>query len=114
MKKYIIIILINTFLFTEVSSQNYTEVLGRPTDSTITLSILFDQSVNVYWEYGTSPGNYSIITPVYKTIADTPLEVDFINCKYVVPVISNRRYCLLLTPQSLIDERITNEAGNHQ
>lgn len=79
MKKFTIIILINSFLLTKVSSQNYTEVLGRPTDSAITLNILFNQSVNVYWEYGTSPGNYSIITPIYKTIADTPLEVDFIN-----------------------------------
>ncbi|MEY4051472.1 MAG: hypothetical protein RIR64_457 [Bacteroidota bacterium] len=61
------------------SAQNYTEILGRPTDSAITLSILFDKSVNVYWEYGTTPGSYAQTTPIYTTIADTPIEVDFKN-----------------------------------
>lgn len=79
MKQIIIILLLNLIILYKGTSQNYTEVLGRPTDSTITLSIIFDKSVYVYWEYGTSPGNYSKITPIYKTIADTPIEVDFIN-----------------------------------
>jgi len=79
MKKSFILIVFLLFLISKGISQNYTEVLGRPTDSSITLSILFDKSVNVYWEYGTSPGNYSFNTAVYKTIADTPIEVDFTN-----------------------------------
>jgi hypothetical protein len=58
-------------------AQSYTEVLGRPTDTTITMSILFDKAVNVYWEYGTSSGSYTFSTPLYTTIADTPIEVLF-------------------------------------
>ena len=69
MKQITIILLLNLIILYKGASQNYTEVLGRPTDSTITLSILFDKSVNVYWEYGTSPGSYATITPIYKTIA---------------------------------------------
>lgn len=59
--------------------QNYTEILGRPTDTSITLSILFDKEVNVYWEYGLSSGNYTSNSPIYTTIADTPIEVNFSN-----------------------------------
>ena len=45
----------------------------------MTMSILFDKAVNVYWEYGLSSGSYTTNTPVYTTIADTPIEVNFSN-----------------------------------
>jgi len=60
-------------------AQSYNIILGRPSDSSITISILFDQSVEVYWEYGTQSGSYSHITPTYNLIAGIPLEVDFNN-----------------------------------
>ncbi len=75
----VLILLIILGFVVEIKAQNYTEVLGRPTDSSITMSILFDKSVNVYWEYGTSSGSYNVSTPVYTTIADTPIEVLFSN-----------------------------------
>jgi len=66
--------------------QNYTEVLGRPTDTSITTNILFDKAVNVYWEYGLTSGNYSFNTPIYTTIADTPIEVNINN------LVANTKY----------------------
>jgi hypothetical protein len=62
-----------------VFSQSFTEILGRPTDTSITMNILFDKQVDVYWEYGTDPGSYKFTTSVYKTVSDIPLEVDFKN-----------------------------------
>ncbi|MCX6268032.1 MAG: metallophosphoesterase [Bacteroidetes bacterium] len=62
-----------------VVGQNFTEILGRPTNSAITMSILFDQPVEVFWEYGTSTGIYSLTTATYTTAMDTALEVDFVN-----------------------------------
>ena len=84
MKK--VIVLFFCVLCYNSKAQNYTEVLGRPTDTTITMSILFDKSVNVYWEYGISSGSYTLNTPIYTTIADTPIEVVFNN------LIANTKY----------------------
>jgi len=67
-------------------AQNYTEVLGRPTDTSITMNILFDKSVNAYWEYGLTTGSYTMNTPIYTTIADTPIEINFSN------LIANTKY----------------------
>jgi hypothetical protein len=84
MKRYLFLLLI--FICHFSNAQNYTEVLGRPTDTSITMSILFDKSVNVYWEYGTASGTYNTNTPIYTTIADTPIEVSFSN------LIANTKY----------------------
>ncbi len=67
-------------------SQNFTEVLGRPTHNSITMSILFDTTAQVYWEYGTVSGNYTTTTPTYSAVVDSSLIVDFTglltNTKY--------------------------------
>lgn len=63
------------FLF----SQTFTEILGRPTNNSVTMSILFNQQVQVYWEYGISTGNYSMNTATYTTPLDSALEIDFTN-----------------------------------
>ena len=73
MKKiFLIFIILSCY---KINAQNYTEVLGRPTDTSITMSIIFDKSVNVYWEFGQTSGNYTNNTPIYNTIADTPIEI---------------------------------------
>jgi len=77
MKKSIVAIFILISHF--ANAQNYTEILGRPTDNSITMNILFDNAVNVYWEYGLTSGSYTLNTPVYTTIADTPIEINFTN-----------------------------------
>jgi len=77
MKKTLTILFILTFHLSK--AQNYTEILGRPTDTSITMNILFDKSVNVYWEYGLTSGVYTANTSIYTTITDTPIEVNFSN-----------------------------------
>jgi hypothetical protein len=64
----------------------FTEILGRPTNSSVTLSILFDQETDVYLEYSTSMGEYSNKTAATVAAKDSPLEVDFIN------LLSNTKY----------------------
>ncbi|MFN8355899.1 MAG: metallophosphoesterase [Spirosomataceae bacterium] len=50
------------------------------------MSIMFDTNMDVYFEYGTAPGNYTLKTDTYKTTANTPIEVDLTglnaNTKY--------------------------------
>ena len=59
--------------------QNFTEILGRPTNCSITMNILFDQQAEVYWEYSTSEGTFNLSTATYTTVKDTDIEVDFVN-----------------------------------
>ena len=59
-----------------VNGQNYTEILGRPTNTSITISILSDQKPDIYWEYGTGPGSYTNSTSTFVVEKDLPLEAD--------------------------------------
>lgn len=60
-------------------SQTFSEILGRPTDTSITISARFSSNVEAYWEYGTQSGIYNKQTTNYTLTADIPLEVDFKN-----------------------------------
>ena len=62
-----------------VRGQNQSIILGRPTDVSITVSILFDQNVDFYFVYGTQSGNYTDSTAVISNIANTPDEIDLQN-----------------------------------
>jgi hypothetical protein len=75
--KYFLLIILVGCKF--ANGQNFTEILGRPTDSTITMSILFDQNEDVYWEYGSVSGVYTSFTSTAVAPANTPLEFDFTN-----------------------------------
>ena len=80
MKSSFLIILFFVMGCSQGFCQTYNEILGRPTDSSITISILFNQQSNdVYWEYGTVSGTFNLSTNTYIAPIDTPLEVDFIN-----------------------------------
>lgn len=57
-------------------AQNNTIILGRPTDKSITASILFDQNADYFLEYGTQSGNYTKQSQTWSGVANTPDEVD--------------------------------------
>ena len=56
--------------------QNKSIILGRPTDTSITASIMFDQPVNYYLEYGTKSGVYTQQTATYTSGVNKPDEID--------------------------------------
>jgi len=60
-------------------SQPYSIILGRPTDNSITLSILFDQPMLYQLEYGLQSGNYSITGPELTSTLGIPDEVELNN-----------------------------------
>lgn len=62
-----------------LAAQTPNIILGRPTDTKITASILNDALMNAYIEYGTSTGIYSNTTPTFTNIAGTPDEIDLSN-----------------------------------
>ena len=59
--------------------KGFSEILGRPTNVSVTMNILFDQPSEVYFEYGTSSGNYNLKTTTFTTTKATPLVTDFTN-----------------------------------
>ena len=58
----------------KISSQTYTEMLGRPTDKTITVNVLFDSEVVAYFEYGTVKGNYTNTTSTFTSVINEPIK----------------------------------------
>ncbi len=59
-----------------VIAQSFTEILGRPTDNSITVSVLFDQATDLYIEYGAVSGVYTSSTTQITNVAGTPDEID--------------------------------------
>ena len=53
----------------------HTDILGRPTATSITISVLFDQQAQVYFQYGTTPGVYSASTATRDAAAGQPVVV---------------------------------------
>lgn len=62
-----------------VNAQEKFIILGRPTDTSITASILFEVLTEYYIEYGTVPGVYSLVTNTFTNTPKTPDEIDLIN-----------------------------------
>lgn len=59
-----------------VLPQTFTEMLGRPTNQGITVSVLFDRKEELYIEYGQQSGIYTQSTPVIVAEPGTPVEVE--------------------------------------
>ena len=77
MKLKLAAIIILFFLFSESRAQNLwrSELLGRPTDSSITVKLFFTDSAQVRVQYGTVSGTYPFQTP-WQTFADSvPAEI---------------------------------------
>ncbi len=58
---------------TEVSFSG-TELLGTPTDTSIAINVVPDANIDLYYEYGTSPGTYTASTSTELAVADQPHE----------------------------------------
>jgi PKD repeat protein len=56
-------------------------VLGRPTGTSVAASALADAGAEVYFEWGTSPGNYVGTTPTVTSTAGQPVVVTMDNLK---------------------------------
>jgi hypothetical protein len=70
----------------QIMGQEHSIILGRPTDNSVTASILFDQNVTYYIEYGIQTGVYTQSTSVMSNQLNVPDELDLVN------LTSNTRY----------------------
>lgn len=51
------------------------ELLGRPTDSSITIKIVPDDDIDYYYEYGTSAGEYTHQTSIISAVGSEPSQI---------------------------------------
>jgi predicted phosphodiesterase len=58
-----------------VPPHDFDIILGRPTDHSITISMLTYKDMDLFFEYGTEPGNYTQKTALYNLKFDEPIEV---------------------------------------
>ncbi len=62
-------------LFAQINSI----ILSRPTDTSMTASIIFEQVSDFYFRYGTAPGSYSDSTAVMTDSTGVPMVIDMTN-----------------------------------
>ncbi len=64
---------------TWLHAQTFNIILGRPTDKTVTASIMFNQNTDYFFEYGTQKGVYTQTSSNYTATANKPDEIDLTN-----------------------------------
>jgi hypothetical protein len=79
MKRNLTLILIICFKSATLFGQSFTEILGRPTGNSVTMSILFDTTVEVFWEYGIGQDNFPMSTGIFIATKGIPFEANFAN-----------------------------------
>lgn len=79
--KKITLLICFAFTINFTHAQTYSIILGRPTDTCITASVMFDKEVDFYYEYGLSSGNYTQQTNSIKLSALVAWESDMYNLK---------------------------------
>lgn len=102
-----IIALVFSFCGYAIVAQTHSIILGRPTDTSITASVMFDQKIQFYLEYGTQTGIYTQTTSTYTTVINTPDEVELTalipNTKYYYRL----RYRMVGTSSFLVTPEYT-------
>ena len=76
MKKLLIVsLLLAASGMLPAASPTISEVLGRPTDRSVTLNARADAAIELYAEYGTTPGSYTSRTTAVTAAALAPTEL---------------------------------------
>jgi hypothetical protein len=72
---------ITMFIFVPfiVEAQQISEILGRPTPVSVTINTLCDSDLEIFREYGTTPGIYTQRTDTVRVRKDIPMENDLKN-----------------------------------
>ncbi len=86
MRKLFFILLIAFLGNQKLLGQNYSIILGRPTDKSISVSLLFDQNTDFYIEYGTSAQTYTKTSSTYFSSANQTFTINLsdltVNTRY--------------------------------
>lgn len=81
MAVFIRLLLGTLFISLGVQSQSFNEILGRPTDTSITISILFSTDSEVYCEYGIKSGVLTDKSSILLAKSNEPFEISLQHLK---------------------------------
>jgi hypothetical protein len=79
MRRIYILLLLCLGINQLAQSQTYSIILGRPTDTSITASIMFDDVVQYKLMYGVNSNSYNLNSNSYTSSVDVPEEIDLHN-----------------------------------
>ena len=89
----LICLTISTFFLIQIcDAQKLTEILSRPTDRSVTLSVLFDEVVDCEVEYGTSPATLDKSISVKRSKPDTPVVFELDGLQALNPLLLREKY----------------------
>lgn len=75
--RHAVVLPVIALLYTPLlEAQNFNQILGRPTDKSITISLQIQANVDAYWEYGTLPGTYTQTTSTYQLVKNIPKHIE--------------------------------------
>lgn len=92
MRKHLLLIILFWGAITNGTAQNYSIILGRPTDKSITISVLFDQNVNFYIEYGSTSTIYNKSTATINGAGNVPYEIEITDLNFNTKYFYRIRY----------------------
>lgn len=75
--KQLLLLLLLLFANQNLLAQQKSIILERPTNTSITARILFDQNMQYYLEYGMQSGTYTNTTIVFNNVLNVPVEIGF-------------------------------------
>ena len=75
MKKYLFLIALMSICIVNAQNITQTEIVGRPTNNSITIQAFFDAAVQVSIQYGTVSGTYANQTPWQSFAVNDPAEL---------------------------------------
>jgi phosphodiesterase/alkaline phosphatase D-like protein len=76
---FLVVSTINISFAQQTSKFNGSIILGRPTNTSITVSLLSNDTLETYLEYGITPGVYTNQTSIINIVSQTPTEIDLKN-----------------------------------
>lgn len=68
-------VLFNILMICSAQALETTEILGRPTDHSVTINVVSDQDVDIFFEYGKYVGIYTGQTEPFTAATDFPAEI---------------------------------------
>ncbi len=106
MKRLVFIIVANILIF-KGFSQNISEILGRPTNSSITTNILSDSQINIYIEYWEDKASSAINSQIITCNANSTVEIKLDGLKHNTRYLYRSHFKRIADPNYIIGETHT-------
>ena len=92
-------------------AESLSQILGRPTDDSVTLSVLSASDVEAYVEFGDKSGDYSRSTETLRSNAGSPFEFELERHLELLPVEHDDAAVLGQVVEAVLHHLLEGEIG---